>query len=137
MSNRLFVKNLPFEASEDEVRSFFEGEGRTVHGIKMLTDRETGRPRGQAFVELGTEDEAKSAIAALNGKELGGRPLTVEAERGSKFGGGGGQSGGGFRGTPHGKDQQRGGGGGGFGIRGQNMPRGSQRGGGRGGTRGS
>jgi cold-inducible RNA-binding protein len=137
MGNRLFVGNLPFDVGEDDVRQFVEGEGRTVSAVKLVMDKDTGRPRGFAFVDMGSDEEAKAAISALNGKDLGGRAVVVNEaqERGGKFAGGGG--GGGFRGTPHGREQQRGGGGGGFGIRGQNMPRGSQRGGGRGGTRGS
>ena len=137
MGNRLFVGNLPFDVGEDDVRQFIEGEGRTVSSVKLVMDKDTGRPRGFAFVDMGSDEEAQAAISALNGKEMGGRALVVNEaqERGGKFAGGGG--GGGFRGTPHGREQQRGGGGGGFGIRGQNMPRGSQRGGGRGGTRGS
>ena len=138
MGTRLFVGNLPFDINENDVRAFVEGDGRTVHSVKIVTDKDTGRPRGFAFVDVGTDEEAQAAISALNGKGLGGRALVVNEaqERGSKFGAGGG-AGGGFRSTPHGREQQRGGGGGGFGIRGQNMPRGSQRGGGRGGTRGS
>lgn len=137
MGNRLFVGNLPFDVGEDDVRQFIEGEGRTVSSVKIVMDKDTGRPRGFAFVDMGSDEEAQAAISALNGKEMGGRAVVVNEaqERGGKFAGGGG--GGGFRGTPHGREQQRGGGGGGFGIRGQNMPRGSQRGGGRGGTRGS
>ncbi|HEY2029119.1 MAG TPA: hypothetical protein VGH20_07905 [Myxococcales bacterium] len=137
MGNRLFVGNLPFDVGEEDVRHFIEGEGRTVSSVKIVMDKDTGRPRGFAFVDMGSDEEAKAAISALNGKELNGRAVVVNEaqERGGKFAGGGG--GGGFRGTPHGREDQRGGGGGGFGIRGQNMPRGSQRGGGRGGTRGS
>jgi RNA recognition motif-containing protein len=138
MGNRLFVGNLPFDTTEEDVRGFIEGEGRTVQSVKIVTDKDTGRSRGFAFVDLGSDAEAQAAISALNGKEMGGRALVVnEAQErgggGGKFGGGGG----GFRGTSHNREDRRGGGGGGFGMRGQNMPRGSQRGGGRGGTRGS
>ena len=136
MGNRLFVGNLPFDITEKDVRGFVEGEGRTVQSVKIVMDKDTGRPRGFAFVDLGTDEEAKAAITELNGKELGGRALVVnEAQEkpggsGGKFGGGGG-----FRGTPHGKEDRKGGG---FGMRGQTaLPRGSQRGGGRGGGRGS
>ena len=137
MGNRLYVGNLPFDATEKQVRSFGDGEGRTVTAIKIVTDRDTGRSRGFAFVDLENADQTQQAIAELNGKDFNGRALKVnEAEErgaggGSRFGGGGG-----FRGTPHGKDAQ---GQRGFGMRGpaQPMPRGSQRGGGRGGTRGS
>src|SRR5438105_362181 len=116
---RLFVGNLPFDTTEAQIKQLIAGENRTVRSVKIITD-----------------EEAKAAIEELNGKDFGGRPLKVNEaeERGQgagKFGGGGG-----FRGTPHGKDVQ---GQRGFGMRGpaQNMPRGSQRGGGRGGTRGS
>ncbi len=133
---RLFVGNLPFDTTEAQIKQLIAGENRTVRSVKIITDKDTGRSRGFAFVDLDSDEEAKAAIAELNGKDFGGRPLKVnEAEErggaGGKFGGGGG-----FRSTPHGKDtQQRSG----FGMRGpaQNMPRGSQRGGGRGGTRGS
>jgi RNA recognition motif-containing protein len=133
---RLFVGNLPFETTEAQVKELIEEGKRTVRSVKIITDKETGRSRGFAFVDLDSEEEAKAAISELNGKDFNGRPLKVnEAEErgqgGGKFG-----AGGGFRGTPHGKDVQ---GSKGFGMRGpaQNMPRGSQRGGGRGGTRGS
>lgn len=136
MGNRLFVGNLPFEATEAQVKDLVAGAGRQVHSVKIITDKETGRSRGFAFVDVESEAEAQAAIAELNGKDFGGRQLKVnEAEErgagGGKFGGGGG-----FRGTPHGKDAQ---GARGFGMRGpaQNMPRGSQRGGGRGGGRGT
>jgi RNA recognition motif-containing protein len=133
---RLFVGNLPFETTEGQVKQLIEGGNRIVRSVKIITDKETGRSRGFAFVDLDSDEEAKAAISELNGKDFNGRALKVnEAEErgqtGGKFGGGGG-----FRGTPHGKDVQ---GPKGFGMRGpaQNMPRGSQRGGGRGGTRGS
>ena len=134
---RLFVGNLPFDTTEAQVKQLIAGDNRTVRTVKIITDKETGRSRGFAFVDLDSDEEAKAAIAELNGKDFGGRPLKVnEAEEkgqgGGRFGGGGG-----FRGTPHGKEAQSGQRG--FGMRGpaQNMPRGSQRGGGRGGTRGS
>ena len=135
MGNRLFVGNLPFDVTEAQVREFIEGDNRKVRSVKIVADKDTGRPRGFAFVDVESDEEAQSAISALNGKELGGRQVVVnEAQErggGGKFGGGGG-----FRGTPHGKDVQ---GPKGFGMRGpaQSMPRGSTRGGGRGGTRGS
>jgi RNA recognition motif-containing protein len=134
---RLFVGNLPFDTTESQVKDLIAGAGRTVRSVKIITDKDTGRSRGFAFVDLDSEEEAKAAIGELNGKDFAGRALKVnEAEEragaAGKFGGGGG-----FRGTPHGKEAQ--GGQRGFGMRGpaQNMPRGSQRGGGRGGTRGS
>ena len=138
MGNRLFVGNLPFDTTESQVRDLIAGGGRTVHSVKIVTDKDTGRSRGFAFVDVEDDAQAQSAISELNGKDFGGRALVVnEAQErghggGGKFGGGGG-----FRGTPHGKDEQ--GSRGGFGMRGpaQNMPRGSQRGGGRGGGRGT
>ncbi len=133
MGNRLFIGNLPFDTTEAQVRELLAG--RNLTSVKMVTDKDTGRSRGFAFADLDTDEAAKAAIAELNGKDFGGRALVVnEAEEKGKgkgaFGGGGG-----FRGPPHGKDQQRGG----FGSRGpaQSMPRGSTRGGGRGGSRGS
>jgi RNA recognition motif-containing protein len=136
MGNRLFVGNLPFDATEAQVKDLIAGGGRNVHSVKIVTDKETGRSRGFAFVDVENDEEAQAAIAELNGKDFGGRPLKVnEAEErshgGGKFGGGGG-----FRGTHHGKDTQDAHG---FGMRGpaQNRSRGSQRGGGRGGGRGT
>jgi len=135
MGTRLFVGNLPFETTEDQVRDLVASGGRQVLSVKVVTDRDTGRSRGFAFVDMGSEEAAQAAISELNGKDFGGRPLRVnEAEEkgaGGKFGGGG------FRGTAHGHDRDNPKGG--FGSRGpgQQMPRGSQRGGGRGGTRGS
>jgi len=133
---RLFVGNLPFDTTEGQVKDLIAGANRTVRSVKMISDKDTGRSRGFAFVDLDSDEEAKAAIEELDGKDFGGRALKVnEAEEkaggGGKFG-----AGGGFRSTPHGKEAQ---GRSGFGMRGpaQNMPRGSQRGGGRGGTRGS
>jgi RNA recognition motif-containing protein len=137
MGNRLFVGNLPSDISEKDVRGFVEGEGRTVQAVKLVKNKDPDRPRF-AFVDLADDAEVKAAIAALNGKELGGRALVVnEAEEKPGMGAGGksGGGGGGFRSTPHGKEDRKGGG---FGMRGQTaLPRGSQRGGGRGGGRGS
>ncbi len=75
MGNRLYVGNLPFDATEKQIRSFVEGEGRTVTAIKIVTDRDTGRSRGFAFVDLENADQAQKAIADLNGKDFGGRAL--------------------------------------------------------------
>ena len=138
MGTRLFVGNLPFDATEPQIRDLIAAGGRNVTSVKVVTDRDTGRPRGFAFVDLDTEEAAKAAITELNGKDFGGRALVVnEAQEkpggagGGKFGGGGG----GFRGTPHGKEGRSGG----FGSRGPSAgpSRGSSRGGGRGGGRGS
>ena len=87
MGKRLFVGNLPYSAREEEIRSFFAQDGRQVSEVKIVMDRDTGRPRGFAFVEFASEDEAQSAVAALNGKEMNGRALTVSEAR--ERGGGG------------------------------------------------
>ena len=99
MGTRLYVGNLPFSADENEIRELFSQNGRTVSEVKLVTDRETGRPRGFGFVEMGSSDEADSAIRALNGHSLAGRPLTVNEAK-ERTGGGGGEYGrgnGGFR----------------------------------------
>lgn len=91
MGTRLYVGNLPFNADEDQVRELFGQGGRTVTEVKLVTDRDTGRPRGFGFVEMGSSEDADSAIRALNGQPFGGRPLTVnEARERGGFGGGGG-----------------------------------------------
>jgi RNA recognition motif-containing protein len=96
MGTRLYVGNLPFDVDESQLRTLFTGEGRTVTEVKMVTDRETGRPRGFAFVEMGSQADANAAIQELNGKDLGGRALTVnEAREREQRGGGGGGYGGG------------------------------------------
>lgn len=90
MATRLFVGNLPFQVDDQQLRALFEEGGRTVTEVKIVVDRNTGRPRGFAFVDMGTEADAEAAINALNGKEFGGRPLTVnEARERSPRGGGG------------------------------------------------
>lgn len=76
---KLYVGNLPFSATEDEIREMF-GKHGGVHEVKLVTDRDTGRPRGFGFVEMG-DDEGTAAIRALNGMELGGRNLTVNEAR--------------------------------------------------------
>lgn len=82
---KLYVGNLPFTASEDQVRAMFAEVG-TVESVALINDRDTGRPRGFGFVEMSQADSAR-AIHALNGKDFGGRPLRVneaqERERSS------------------------------------------------------
>jgi RNA recognition motif-containing protein len=139
MGNRLFIGNLPFDTTEADLRSLISGPSRNVQSVKIVTDKETGRSRGFAFVDLASDEEAQNAIVELNGTELGGRQLVInEAQERGAGGAGGGRfgGGGGFRGTPHGKEHQSRSG---FGMRGpgQGPSRGSQRGGGRGGGRGS
>ena len=96
MGRRLYVGNLSFNTTELELRDVFSQHG-TVAETKMVMDRETGRPRGFAFVEMGSEQDAKQAIDQLNGRELGGRTLTVN-EAQERSGGGGSRGGGGGRG---------------------------------------
>lgn len=78
MSQKLYVGNLPFTASDDEVRTMFSEFG-TVESVNLITDRETGRPRGFGFVEMSSG--ADQAIRALNAKEMNGRSLTVNEAR--------------------------------------------------------
>ena len=79
-SMNIFVGNLAFTATEDEVRQLFEGYG-TVDTVRLMTDRDTGRPRGFGFVEMPDDTQARAAIAGLNGTDLGGRPLTINEAR--------------------------------------------------------
>lgn len=101
----IYVGNLNYQTTEQALREAFEAFGQ-VDRVNIITDRETGRPRGFAFVEMGNSDEAGQAIEQLNGQELEGRTLTVNEARPRESRGGGGGGGGGFRGG-------RGGGGGG------------------------
>src|SRR5690242_10025359 len=113
MNTRLYVGNLSFNTTADGVRTAFQQFG-TVSDVHLVTDRETGRSRGFAFVTMGTTDEAAKAIEGMDGKTLDGRPLRVnEAEQRQARGGGGG--GGGFRGGGGGGRGGYGGGGGGRG----------------------
>jgi RNA recognition motif-containing protein len=95
----IFVGNLDFGATEDTIRSLFEAYG-TVERVSLMTDRDTGRSRGFAFVEMTDAEEADRAITALNGSNVGGRALNVNEARPKTSGGGGGRpgGGGGFRG---------------------------------------
>ena len=102
---KIYVGNLPFSADDAQVRSLFEQHG-TVESVALINDRETGRPRGFGFVEMPRAD-AQRAIQALNGKDMGGRPLRVN-EAQERTGGGGGGGGGG-------RPRSGGGGGGGGG----------------------
>lgn len=87
MSKRIYVGNLPFSATEDEIRELFSQHG-TVEAVNLITDRETGRPRGFGFVEMGDE-EATAAISALDQKEMGGRNLKVNEAKPREDRGGG------------------------------------------------
>jgi RNA recognition motif-containing protein len=135
MSTRLFVGNLSFHTSEQDLQEAFAECGDVVD-LKIISDRETGRSRGFGFVTMGTPDEARKAIETLDGQEMDGRTLRVnEAEerrdRGG-FGGGGRGGGGGYGGGGGGGGGGYGGGGGGYGGGGGGRG-GSRRGGGGGG----
>ena len=96
MSKRIFVGNLSWDTREDDLISAFEQDGRSVASARIMTDRDTGKPRGFAFVEMSNESEAQAAIQAMNGVMLDGRELRVnEAEERQPRGGGGGGRGGG------------------------------------------
>jgi RNA recognition motif-containing protein len=97
MGTRLYVGNLPFSVGEEQIRDVFAQNGRTVTEVRLVTDRETGRPRGFGFVEMGSQEEADGAIRELNGFQFGGRPLTVNEARERVGGGAGGGMGGGAR----------------------------------------
>jgi cold-inducible RNA-binding protein len=81
MSKRLYVGNIPYQTTEAQLRTLFEQDGAQVAEVKIVMDRETGRPRGFAFVEMTTDAQAAAAIETLNGKSFGGRPLTVSEAR--------------------------------------------------------
>lgn len=87
MGTRLYVGNLPFSADESAVRSLFEQNERTVTEVKLVTDRDTGRPRGFGFVEMGNSEHADQAISELNGHSMDGRQLNVNEAR-ERSGGG-------------------------------------------------
>ena len=96
MATKLYVGNLSFNTTETTLRTLFEADGRRVEDVAIVTDRDTGQPRGFAFVQMATPDDARTAIEALNGREVDGRTLTVNEARaktgssGGGFGGGGG-----------------------------------------------
>src|SRR4029077_7203784 len=135
MSRKLFVGNLPYSVTSERLQEAFAQFG-TVTSSKVIVDRETGRSRGFAFLEMETDDMGAAAMQAMNGALLDGRSIAVReaVERqpggGGGFGGGGGRDGGGFR--PRGPRPPYGGGGGGGGYGGG----GGDRGGGGGGYRG-
>jgi RNA recognition motif-containing protein len=84
----LYVGNLPFSVDETTLRELFEQNSRRVEEVKLITDRDTGRPRGFGFVEMGSGDDADSAIRELDGFEMDGRQLKVNEAR-ERSGGGG------------------------------------------------
>lgn len=88
---RIYVGNIPFTATENDIRAFFADHSSKIVEVKIISDHETGRPRGFAFVEVLTPEDMHAAIADLNNLEMGGRRATVseakERERGGKGGG--------------------------------------------------
>jgi cold-inducible RNA-binding protein len=104
MGKRLYVGNLSYSITEADLRDAFAASGHDVAEVKLVLDRDTGRPRGFAFVEMATDAGALKAIEALNGKDLQGRTIAVSEAR-ERTGGGGGRGGfggGGGRGGDHG-----------------------------------
>lgn len=97
MATRLFVGNLSYRVSEPELKQVFEEGGRNVVEVKIVTDRDTGRSRGFAFVEMGSDAEASGAIESLSGREIAGRPINISEARARtpRASGGGAWSGGG------------------------------------------
>jgi RNA recognition motif-containing protein len=125
MNNKLFVGNVSFDVTENDLQDAFAAHG-TVMEANLMTDRMTGKPRGFAFITMSTEEEAQKAIQAMNGADLGGRALTVNLARPREDrpggGGGGGRGprrdfGGGGGGGGGGRGRDHGGGGGGRGRR--------------------
>lgn len=92
MARKLYVGNLPYDTSDQDLQSLFAAAG-TVDSVNVMRDMATGRARGFAFVEMGTDEEAQAAISQFNDYQLGGRNLTVNEARpktaGGGFGGGG------------------------------------------------
>ena len=107
MAKKLYVGNIPFTMTESELRELFQKHG-TLESVNVITDRETGRSRGFAFVEFAEESSAQTAQQALDGTEMGGRSLRVneahDRGRGGPRDGGGGGGGGGGRGG-YGRDR--------------------------------
>ncbi len=91
MGKRLYVGNLSYDSTEDSVRAAFSEGGRAVDEVVIMMDRETGRPRGFAFVEMGSDADAQAAIEAMDGTMLDGRNLKVNEARERRPGGGGGR----------------------------------------------
>jgi RNA recognition motif-containing protein len=110
----LYVGNLSYSTTEAALRAAFSSDGRDVREVAVISDRETGRPKGFAFIQMGSEKDAQAAITAWNGKELDGRALKVnEAQErpsggGSRggYGGGGGGGRGGYSGGGGGRDRR-------------------------------
>jgi RNA recognition motif-containing protein len=126
MGKKLYVGNLSYDVDSSALEQLFSAHG-TVQSAQIINDRDTGRSKGFGFVEMGSDDEANAAIAELNGKDHGGRALTVNEAKprenrpsgggGGGYGGGGGGGGGGYGGGGGRSSGGRSGGGGGSGGR--------------------
>lgn len=114
MAKKLYVGNLSYGTKDSELQQIFEEYG-SVQSVQVIMDRETGRSKGFGFVEMSNDQEAQAAIDGLNGKEIGGRPLTVNEARPREDRGGGGGGRGGYGGGGGGGRGGYGGGGGGRG----------------------
>jgi len=97
MAKRIYVGNLPFSSTEDDVRNMFSEAG-TVASVSLISDKFSGRSRGFGFVEMSSDDEANKAIAALNGRMMGDRALVVNEAKPMSERREGGREGGGYRG---------------------------------------
>lgn len=127
MGSKLYVGNLSYNTTSSDLEQMFSAHG-SVQSAEVISDRDTGRSKGFGFVQMGSDDEAQAAIAAFNGQEVDGRPLTVNEAKpredrprgggGGYGGGGGGGSRGGYGGGGGGGGGYGGGGGGGRGGRG-------------------
>jgi RNA recognition motif-containing protein len=92
MGKKLYVGNLTYVVTDGDLQTMFAAHG-TVQSAQVIMDRDTGRSKGFGFVEMGSDQEAQAAIAAMNGKEVDGRALTVNEARPKAEGGGGGRGG--------------------------------------------
>lgn len=117
MGSKLYVANLNYNSTAQDISEFFAEIGE-VEDVQLITDRDTGRSRGFAFVTMASEEDAQTALDTLNGQDFSGRPLVVKEARprendrgGGKGRGGGGGGGGGFRGNSPGNSPGGGGGG--------------------------
>lgn len=113
MGTKIYVGNLPYTTDDEQLRQLFGGEGRQVTEVAIITDRMTGQPRGFAFVQMASDDDAKKAIELLHGSSFGGRTLTVNEARprdGASGGHGGGGGGGGGAWADRGGDRAASGG---------------------------
>jgi len=114
MAKKMYVGNLSYDTTDSSLQQMFEAFG-TVLSAQIIMDRDSGRSKGFGFVEMDSNQEAQAAIDGLNGKEVGGRPLTVNEAKPREDRGGGGRSGGGYGGGGRSGGGGYGGGGGGRG----------------------